>query len=154
MNRLLHILDGLCVLMGLAVLFTVLVNNSPAEAASLLDSIGGKGSHPIGILLGFTLTSLPLSRRVIYHSLMRPGDVREVSEMGQALHRIALFQRVQAGNVYLVDMDDQGVNNVFSSEKGLWEWLGPAYHDVSLRRQMHPKLLERLDRLSLEHGVV
>lgn len=148
MNRLLHLLDGIAVLAGLAVLFTVLVNNSPAEAAGLLDGISPGHGHPVGILLGFGLTTLPVSRRVVYHSLMSPGDMREIHEMGAALHRVALFQRVQAGNVYLAHFDDEGVRNVFASEAGLWDWLGPAYRDDSLRRQMHPKLLSRLERLA------
>lgn len=152
MNRLLHVLDGLCVLVGLAVLFVLLVNNSPAVAASLLDGIPVHQGHPVGIILGLGLTSAPLSRRVIYHSLMRPGELRELTEVGHALHRIALFQRVQAGNVYLTHMDEQGVRNVFSSEKGLWDWLGPAYRDETLRRQMDPKLQSRLDRLAAQYG--
>jgi len=154
MNRLLHILDGLAVLLGIGVLLAAVVNNSPAEAATVLESVAGKHSQPLGVMLGFTLTSLPLSRRAIYHALMRPADMRELHDVGNALHRIALFQRVQAGNVYLAHMDDQGVRNVFTTEQGLWEWLSPAYHDASLRSQMHPKLLNRLEKLSQIHGQV
>ncbi|HVI49899.1 MAG TPA: hypothetical protein VM661_01670 [Candidatus Sulfotelmatobacter sp.] len=152
MNRLLHILDGVAVLLGIAVLLAAVINNSPAEAATVLESVAGRHSQPIGVILGFTLTSLPLSRRAVYHAFMRPADMRELHDVGRALQRIALMQRVQAGNIYLAHMDDQGVRNVFSSDKGLWDWLSPAYRDESLRRQMHPKLLSRLDALAEEHG--
>lgn len=152
MNRLLHILDGVAVLLGMAVLLSAVINVSSAEAATVLESMAGRHSQPIGVMLGLGLTSLPLSRRAVYHALMRPSDMRELHDVGHALHRIALMQRVQAGNIYLAHMDDQGVRNVFQSDKGLWDWLSPAFHDESLRRQMHPKLLARLETLAAIHA--
>lgn len=147
-SRLFHLLDGIAVILGSIILVAAFANLSTAEAATSLTLLTGKSNQPLVALFGFTLGTFPVSRRIVYHALMANGDVKEYQEVGHALQRLALMQRVQAGNLYLAHMDDCGIRNVFDSEQGLWDWLGPAYEDPALRRQLHPDLLLRLETLS------
>ncbi len=143
--KLFHFLDGLAVILGGVMLTAVIMSLSPAEAATGLGGLVPPESHPFLGFFGLTLATLPGSRRLIRHALTPPHEMREYQDMGRALHRIALLQRVQAGNLYLTHLDDDGILNVFHGAHGLWEWLGPVYDDAALRGQMHPHLLARLE---------
>ena len=148
-NRILHIFDAVSVSAGLFLFATGVMDFSEANAA--LPSGVPLSSHwvqPVLVLLGFVLVTLPLSRRLAYHSMLNPSNVAECQEVGHALERIALMQRVQAGNLYAADLEDEALERAFDGPKWLWTWLRPAYEDEALRRQIHPNLLRRLERMA------
>ncbi|OIQ93717.1 hypothetical protein GALL_243080 [mine drainage metagenome] len=146
--KLFHLLDGLAVALGGLMLMAVFMSLSPAEAATGLSGLVPPESHPFLGFFGLTLATLPASRRLVRHALAPAHEMREYQAMGQALQRIALLQRVQAGNLYLTHLDDDGILNVFHGVDGLWDWLGPVYDDAALRAQLHPQLRTRLEAFS------
>jgi len=143
MFRIVHLLEGVAVLLGLVILGAMFVNLSVAEAAGLPDMLVSQQAHPLAAFAGFTLATLPLTRRMGHHLLFSANNVVEFNEMTLAVRRLGLLNRVQAVNVYLADLPDSSWNNVFASDSELWAWLGEAYEDESLRKQMHPDVARR-----------
>jgi hypothetical protein len=143
MFRIMHLLEGVAVLLGLIILGAMFVNLSVAEAAGLPDLLVSQHSHPLVGFAGFTLATLPLTRRMAHHLLFNSSNVVEFNEMTLAVRRLGLLNRVQAVNVYLADLPDSSWNNVFPSDVELWAWLGEAYEDEALRKQMHPDVMRR-----------
>ncbi len=146
-KKILHVIDAVSVAAGLSLAVTGVMDFSSANAA-ILDGqpLSSQWLQPMLVLLGFVLLTFPLSRRLAYHSMLNPANVAECHEVGQALERIALMQRVQAGNLYALDLDDAALQRAFDGPQGLWTWLRPAYEDPALRRQIHPDLLRRLEQ--------
>lgn len=104
--------------------------------------------RPALTLVGFAMFTLPLTRRFAYHALTNPANVVECGDVGRALHRIGLLQRVHEGNLYAVDLDDAALARALDGQDGLWRFLGPAYQDPQLRRQIDPSLLARLEAIA------
>jgi len=148
-HRILHIMDAVSVAAGLSLAAAGIMELSQAQAALLGgEPPSAQWLQPVLVLVGFLLATLPLSRRLAYHSMLNPANVAECHEVGQALERIALMQRVQAGNLYAADLEDAALERAFDGPEGLWAWLRPAYEDEALRRQIHPNLLRRIEAVA------
>lgn len=143
MFKVMHILEGTAVLLGLVILGAVFVNLSVAEAAGLSDLLGGRPAHPLAGFAGVALSTLPVTRRLGGRLLFGNDNIAEFTEMSAAMRRIGLLHRVQAVNLYLAGLPDESWDNVFANKRELWSWLGEAYRDDALRRQMHPDVARR-----------
>ena len=145
MIRIIHVIEAISVILGLFILTATFVNLSVAEAAGL-PSLLVRDSHVLLGGAGMVLTTLPLTRRLTQQVFFSNGHVSEFKEMTNAMRRIGLQNRVQATNLYLAGMPDESWNKVFPSDRELWRWLGEAYEDGALRRQMHPDVAMRAER--------
>ncbi|HLN25500.1 MAG TPA: hypothetical protein VK558_16120 [Patescibacteria group bacterium] len=145
-----HLLDAIAIGVGLLLLVMLAGGLSPADAAVL------SAAHPAGPLsqtlmgiLGAGFTTFPVTRRLAYRHLIAADNLAECDDVGQALQRLAMQQRVQAGNLYLVDLPEDSILRAFDGDEGgVWAWLAPAYADPALRRQFDPRLLARLDAIA------
>lgn len=144
MLRAIHIFDGVCVVLGLTILVAAFLNISVAEAAGA-TAILDQDAHPFVVLAGFTLTTLPVGRRLLFHVFVNQDNVIEFHQIGSALHRMGLLNRVQVTNLYLAGLSDESWRNVFANDDELWNWLGEAYRDPALRQQMHPDVARRTE---------
>lgn len=142
MPRVIHLIEAIAVILGLVIITATFVNLSVAEAAGI-PSILDRDSNPFVALAGFTLATLPASRRLLVHAFGDSENISEFRQMSTAMRRIGLLNRVQATNLYLAGLPDESWHNVFADDGELWSWLGEAYGDDALRRQMHPDVERR-----------
>ncbi len=145
MVRIVHVIEVIAVVLGLFILTATLVNLSVAEAAGVPDLLV-RDSHTLWGGAGLFLTTLPVTRRVAQHIFLDDAGVCEFQEMTTAMRRIGLQNRVQATNLYLAGLPDESWRKVFADDRDLWAWLGEAYGDEALRRQMHPDVAMRTGR--------
>lgn len=148
MLRIIHVVEVIAVVLGLFILTAVFINLSVAEAAGL-PGLVVQDNHSLLGGAGLFLSTLPMTRRVARHVFFDDQGVCEFQEMTTAMRRIGLQNRVQATNLYLAGLPDESWNKVFSDDRDLWAWLGEAYRDDALRRQMHPDVAMRTQRAAL-----
>ena len=151
--RIIHIVEVLCVALGLFFIVGAFFNLSVAEAAGLSGSFV-RDTHPLLGFAGIALASVPVTRRMALQMFCDDGAVAEFQEMTSAMRRIGLQHRVQATNLYLAGLPDESWRKVFPNDRELYSWLGEAYHDSALRRQMHPDVASRTERAVLSIGTV
>lgn len=94
-------------------------------------------------MLGVVMVLLPLVRRVV-RQICDPLDIVEFDEMARSLRRVGLGNRVQTVNLYLAEQDDAACRMIFRDRQDLWDWLGEAYRDETLRLQMLPQAALRV----------
>lgn len=148
-RKIMHFIDALAVAAGALVLTAALFDLAPAEAASLVNAVHGSTGQPLTLLLGATLATLPGSRRVLWPALFSHHDLAECHDVADAVRRVGLQQRVQAANLYMTDLSDEAVTRAFGDAKSLQDWFGPALADPQLRRQIDPRVLQRIETLAI-----
>jgi hypothetical protein len=149
-NKIMHLVDAIAVAGGLFLLVVMAAGGTPADAA-MLSAVGPAGplSQPLLGFLGAAFITFPVTRRLAYRHFIATDNLAECNDVGQALQRLAMQQRVQAGNLYLVDLPEDSILRAFDGDEGgVWAWLQPAYDDPALRRQFDPRLLTRLEAMA------
>jgi len=149
-TKITHLLDAFAIGSGLLLLVMSVAGFAPADAAVLTGALpAGPLSQPLLGVFGAAFTTFPMTRRMVYRHWIATDNLAECDDVGQALWRLAMQQRVQMGNLYLLDLPEDSIRRAFDGdENGQWEWLQPAYADPALRRQFDPRLLSRLEALA------
>lgn len=149
---LLHLFDILAVISGATLVVGGLTDLEQVNA-EVMNAGGASFSllQPMLMVAGIALISLPATRRLLFWALMNPSNIAECGDMGRALQRIGLMERVQAGNLYATELDEEGFVHALDGEEGMWQFLGPAYRDPQLREQFDPALLTHLQALAEKH---